>query len=214
MAGIFTMFPHGKVKDFSNQHIETDFILLVVPVNSYFVRQTTEGLHRIPIPLNGISLRAFYIPLLLMIGPFVLLFSGIILNWWGDIFQDAPRFVGYLPFLTALALSGYGIYRLVTDGKPTPHEIKRRTVLEIAMDLNAQPEWFSAEDRTKFFEKLTTRLPADWRQRIATQTFPPDLYYALYAAIYYDKTIAPTAEKEQLFIMLDKRINKDLYNGI
>src|SRR6187402_837008 len=134
MAGLFTKFSHGKVKDFSNQYIETDFTLLVVPLHSYFVRQTSEGLVRMPIPLNGISLRAFYIPFLLMIGPFVLLLASFVLGLPGDLFQHVPR---YLPFITTLALSGYGVYRLFTDGKPTPHEIKRRTVLEMAMDLNA-----------------------------------------------------------------------------
>lgn len=202
---------HGTVQVFSNQYIETEFLFYLIPLNSYFIRRREkEEAIQMSIPLNGISLRSYYIPLSLMFGPVILFF--LVPSFYSLSFAiKASAVVWYIPFIVILCSVLYGVYLLVTYGKPKSHEKKRRAVLELAMGINALPEWLSQDQQKEFFEQLKSSLPVNWKQLIMTKMFDSNLYYKLFAAIYYENVIEPSAETHALFLLLDRRINKELY---
>ena len=210
LLGLVMPIQAGKVKEFSNQFIESKFTFFFIPVTSTFiVQREKQKRQEITIPINSASIKAYYHSFLLIFGPPIVLFTCIFFH----LGPELPVSLAYLPLLITLACSAYCIYRAISLGKSQPFEIKRRTVLELALGINALPEWLTHEQRTSYFKQLAASLPADWHQRIALQNFSSSEYYKLYAAIYYDTVIAPTPEKEKLFKTLDIKINRDVYRN-
>jgi hypothetical protein len=199
---LFRLSPQGKVKEFSNQYIETDF-LLIFPGQSYFVQK--KPYKRIQIPLFRKSLNSFYLPILIFFLA-VSLFGAFIFFGNNEIFQNS--IFKYIPTLIIVGGIAASLFFAFKKDHISNKEKKQRTIFEEAFGLNAMPSWFHESEKIAFAKIISEKLPVNWMDKIEQNNFTTEEFYILYTYLSYKRTIEKNEIIEKFFSKLDQRIKE------
>lgn len=205
MAGLIRPRRLGKVFSYSNQYVETSFILFLIPLKSYFINLNAK--QTIEIPLNKTSLKNHYITLFL-VGSGILFFVGMI--GFGPTYSenDSNYYLAYLPAIISGLLILSGLLLSFKIGRSDRYEIKKRTVFQSTVGINALPEWLSADIANDIYQKCKGRLPQSWKEKIINGELTSDDFFLYYTILSYENRIYPTAENSTLLNHLDQKLSK------
>jgi hypothetical protein len=198
----------GKVCSYSNQYIETSFLFFLIPLQSYFININSK--ETIEIPLNKISLKNYYVSFILVFFPIVFFFLWVLFtpnNSYAA--HESNNYLGYMPAILAGILITIGLIYSFRGGKPAKYEIKKRTIFQSIVELNALPEWLSLETAKNIYEKHSSDMPANWKDKILNEEFTTDEFFYYYTMLSYQNRIMPTHENSELLNSLDKRLHKE-----
>lgn len=196
---------HGKIYDFANQYIETSFSLLFIPTQSYFVNRNTNS--SLEIPISNKSLKNYYYSVFLVISG-ILFFLAMVLFTNGISGNDNNIILAYLPSIVSgsLILSGFIAGHKI--GKPDKKQIKKRTIFQSIVDINAMPEWLNIETAKEIYMRNSHRLPKKWKQIIIEGKMTSDDFFLFYTMLSYENRIEATGENKILLNYLEKRIKE------
>jgi hypothetical protein len=205
MAGLFRPKRLGKVFSYANQYIETSFLLFLIPLKSYFINLNTK--ETIEIPLNNTSLRNYYVSLAL-VGSGILFFVVMIV--FGPTYSenDNNAYLGYLPAIVSGLLVLCGLIYSFQTGKSSQYEIKKRTIFQSVVEINALPEWLNDETAKAIYEKNKVNLLPNWKDKIINGDLTSDDLFYYYTMLSYENRILPTNEIATLLNQLDQKIKK------
>ncbi len=205
MTGLFRPMRLGKVFSYSNQYIETSFLLFLIPLKSYFVNLNAK--QTVEIPLNKTSLKNYYISLSL-VGSGILFFGSMIV--FGPTFSenDSNSYLAYFPSIISGLLILCGLVLGFKIGKSGKYEIKKRTIFQSIVNINALPEWLDSDTANDIFQKCKGQLPQNWKEKITNGELTSDDFFLYYTILAYENRINPTDENSALLNHLDKKLNK------
>lgn len=190
----------GKVKEYNGQFIETKLLLFCIPIFSVFI--ITKPYREIKIPLNQISLRAYFVPLAFILGGFSFFGLAICISSYLNL-KATNSFIDYLPFVVTMSLVITGFYFLYRKEKVDEYELIRRQIIQNSLGLNCLPEWLDQEKRIELFEKLP--LPAEWLNNLEKNKISDfELYFT---AIYFYSCINPSDRNKIQYEKLDRKLN-------
>lgn len=203
MIGLFRPKRLGKVSSYSNQYIETSFFLFLIPLKSYFIDLNTK--ETIEIPLNKTSLKNYYISLALVAAGF-LFFVGMI--GFGPTFseKDGNSYLAYLPAIVSGLIIVCGLVLSFKIGKSDQKEIKKRTIFQSTLDINALPEWLSVTTANEILQKNKTRLPENWKEKIVDGKLTPDDFFLYYTVLSYETRVNTIEENSDLLNRLEQKL--------
>jgi hypothetical protein len=205
MIGLFGPQRLGKVFSYANQYVETTFLILIIPLSSYFVDLNSKS--TIQIPLNKVSLKNHYFS-------FSLILSGVLFFVLNIVFglkfseNEANLIIAYAPITITMMLVSVGFIYYFISGRHTKYEIKKRTILQNVVGINALPEWLDDETAKFIYEKHINKLPDNWKDKIATKAYTTEEFFYYYTMLAYQQRIMPTSENVELFNKLDMKLNK------
>jgi hypothetical protein len=205
MIGLFRPQRLGKVFSYANQYVETTFLIFIIPLSSYFVDLNSKS--TIQIPLNKVSLKNHYFS-------FSLILSGVLFFVLNIVFglkfseNEANLIIAYAPITITMMLVSVGFIYYFISGRPTKYEIKKRTILQNVVGINALPEWLDDETAKFIYEKHINKLPDNWKDKIATKAYTTEEFFYYYTMLAYQQRIMPTSENVELFNKLDMKLNK------
>lgn len=203
MIGLFRPKRLGKVFSYSNQYIETSFFLFLIPLKSYFIDLNTK--ETIEIPLNKTSLKNYYTPLALVAAG-ILFFVGMI--GLGPTFseKDGNSYLAYLPAIGSGLIILFGLVLSFKIGKSGQKEIKKRTIFQSTLDINALPEWLSVTTANEILQKNKTRLPENWKKKIVDEKLTSDDFFLYYTILSYETRVNAIKENSDLLNRLEQKL--------
>ena len=189
----------GKVKDLNGQYIETKFILFV-PVCSYFVIEKTNT--EIKIPLHKFSLKAFFIPFAFIMSGFLFFALMLFLSMYFQ-FRPTETFIDYIPITITAILIIIGFYFLYRTEKLDEFEVKKRQIIQKAVNFNFLPEWLNDTSKKEILNKLS--LNENWITNIEQNNW--DDFEKYYTAMYFTYSLNPSDKNKLLYEKLERKLN-------
>lgn len=206
MIGVFKKQWHGQVHAFSNQYIESTFTLFFIPLGSFFV--LSEQKQTIKIPLNKTSLKNYYTSTAVVLGGILFFFYIILVMPF--IFKSSAYnpILAYAPAVIHVLTIIYGFYLSYKIGKPSKYEIKKRTIFQSILGINALPEWLDEETAATYFEVLKAKIPHDWIEKISQKDISYEDFTMIYTFLSYSIRLKNNETNALLFSSLDRKITK------
>ena len=91
-------------------------------------------------------------------------------------------------------------------GKSDQKEIKKRTIFQSTLDINALPEWLSVTTANEILQKNKTRLPENWKEKIVDGKLTPDDFFLYYTILSYETRVNTIEENSDLLNRLEQKL--------
>ncbi len=86
--------------------------------------------------------------------------------------------------------------------------MKKRTIFQNVVWLNALPEWLSVDTARSIYEKHKIDIPADCKGKVQNNQISADEFFYYYTMLSYEQRICPNANNVEHLTTLDRRLNK------